>query len=160
MAKFLFLETEKTGKFVKAKVKDGFVTIGTNSFYVDEDSAIYVKTLGGYEPFYILKWDAIYPAKIKTEVSDKLVGVERSKTTNGKEIVVNKYERAVVTQLIVERDRRQTPESLYKSLKVKILGGMLRVSKPISGIVPLLLGLIIGMGLAILFVYLKIIPVG
>jgi len=165
MVKVLYFHSEDLAELINAKVKDGVIEIGDKTFFVDGSKAINLakRTFWGMskftEPLYILKWNCLYPAKLKTEVKEKNpVKVEEKVIKQGNKEIIERtkvIERNLITNLTFERDAKNTPESLYKSVRLKILGGMLKVKKPIR-ISGLLLGVIIGVCVMFLLKFLGI----
>lgn len=169
MARVLFFDSNYVAELRKVKVKDGVVEIDGKQFFVDETKPLLLKTPLGVEPLYLVKWDSVYPAKIETKVETK-EDVKKVKDLSNEDLLrikkivegdenVKVIEKTVNTQLIFERDRDQTPESLYKSTKLKILGGMLKVKRAGGGLLTLIIGLIFGMIVTFMLFYLKIIRI-
>ena len=162
MARVLFYDSNWVATLRKVKVKDGRVEIDGKEYYVDESKPFLLKTPLGTEPLYFVKWDCVYPAKVETKVDThlkktKLKNLPLQDMLRIKKVIdgdkeVNVIEKVVTTQLVFERDKEHTPESLYKSTKLKILGGMLKVKKTISGIVPLIIGFAVGSGIILFMI--------
>jgi hypothetical protein len=159
MTKILLFNNEKEARFISVKpVEDGAIIVGNKKFYVNQNEALLLqKKFGTAEPFYILKWDCITPAKLETEV--KVVEREAElqdlkSVVEGKPIV-----RDHITNVVFTRDEKNTPESLYLTERLKILGGMLKIKKEIKSFIPLIFGIIVGSVIMFLMVYLKLIRI-
>jgi hypothetical protein len=159
MTKILLFNNEKEARFISVKpVEDGAIIVGNKKFYVNQNEALLLqKKFGTAEPFYILKWDCITPAKLETEV--KVVEREAElqdlkSVVEGKPIV-----RDHITNVVFTRDEKNTPESLYLTERLKILGGMLKIKKEIKSFIPLIFGIIVGSAIMFLMVYLKLIRI-
>lgn len=117
----LFHETNDIVRLVKTKVRDGMIEIGDKTFDVDEFSAKLLKTWNGVYPLYMLKWDCVNPA-----------------------VNFNKPIKAEEFKPEFKRDKYINPEILQKTMNLRILGNLLKVRKPVSSWIPLILGLIFG----------------
>jgi len=121
--KVLYFNSSDIVELKNAELKDGFLTFEDKSFYVGEKdkNSLKIKSGFGVLPLYIIHHKSIYPAKLET------------KKEKGK----------VVETIIIEKDKKLTPDALYRSLNLRILGGMLKVSKGI-GLLNIIFGVIIG----------------
>jgi hypothetical protein len=157
MTKILLFNNEKEASFISVKpVKDGAIIIDNKKFYVNENEALLLqKRFGFAEPFYILKWDCITPAKLKSKVVEREVELQDLKSVvEGKPVV-----RDHITNVVFTRDAKNTPESLYKTERLKILGGMLKIKKEMKGYLPLIFGVIIGAIIMLLMIHFKLIKI-
>jgi hypothetical protein len=149
-------------------VKDGSIVIGDKKFVVDSTLAPkgesskplnLMKSFGMAEPLYFLKWDCIFPARVNSKVVERRVDIEAAKN-----IVLGNpsfpVERNIITNVVFTRDAKNTPESLYKTESLKILGGMLRVKRQIGGgALPLIFGVVVGAVISFLLMYFKLIRI-
>lgn len=160
MARALFFNSNWLAELKRVKVKDGRIELDGKEYYADETKPLLLKTPFGIEPLYLIKWDCVYPGKIETKVDThvkktkiKKLPVEDllriKKVVEGDE-EVKVIEKVINTQIVFERDKDHTPESLYKSTKLKILGGMLKVKRSVGGILPLIFGFAMGVGILLL----------
>jgi hypothetical protein len=160
MTKVLLFNTNKEAKLITVPhTKDGAIIIGDKKFYVNDEESdfLLLQKRFGYEPLYLLKWDCILPGKVKFEEKD----VEMSEKLN--ELKSNISGRPVVKRYIstvtFTRDAKNTPESLYKTETLKILGGMLKVKREVKHFAPLIFGLIMGIMITFIMFYLKLLRV-
>lgn len=162
LTKILFFHTKDEAELMDAKVKDGSIEIGEKKFFVDGSRGINLrKKIFGKpskftEPLYFLKWDCLYPAKIKTSVKERKLNLKEVK-----ELIKGGFvptERNIITNLVFEKDKDKTPESLYKTERVKIVGGMLKVKKAV-GLAPLIIGVVVGALITFLLIYLRLIRI-
>lgn len=174
MAKALFFITETEAVLQSIKIEDGGVYIGDKKFWVDRSVPIDLKRIGGMtEPLYLLKWDCIEPGDLEFFTlkekkkslkellhSDKEQIEKDMELKNAKAIVEGKepIEKEFITNIVFTRDAKNTPESLYKTETLKILGGMLKVKKA-GGLLPMVFGVIIGLVVTFLIFYFKIIKI-
>ena len=129
--KVLYLESESIGYFKKVKVEEGKINIGNKSFIVENSAPILIKKrFGGYEPLYILKYNAVEPA---TNLHPKF---DESK----------KYTPELIRKLI--------------NLKVFGNVLPFKKPFEISGVLLLIIGLVLGMAVLYALIYYNIIPVG
>ncbi|MEM1553150.1 MAG: hypothetical protein QXH03_10870 [Candidatus Bathyarchaeia archaeon] len=172
MSKVLFFHTPSVVELKDVKEEDGAIIIGDKKFYVDEIPEVkkkleedkgevvrlMLKTKFGFQPLYLLKWDSLYPAKVSFK-NISLQEIERKEELeNVKSIVTNKpTEKIHLATIVFHRDLKNIPESLYKSEKLKILGGMFKVKREIKAFLPLLFGLILGILITFLMVRFKLI---
>jgi len=170
MTKVLYFHTNDVAELKTVKLEDGSIEIGEKKFRVDyvpkikdlkDGSVVRInlkKGLGLYEPLYILRWDCLYPAILNSRVETR--EVDASEFQNIKRIAEGKkpLERNFITTITFVRDVKNTPESVYKSEKLKILGGMLKLKKSV-GALPLLFGLIVGTVITYMLFFLKIIKI-
>lgn len=176
MSKVLFFHTSNLAEIINVNEKDGSIIIGDKKFYVDEIpkikdkfekkgfevSRVLLKTkFGGYEPLYFLKWDCLYPGKLffknisKKELERK-EEIERIKNAVEKN---NPVEKIHLATIIFNRDVKNIPESLYRSERLKILGGMFKVKKEVKGVLYLIFGIMLGVIIFYLMLYLKLIKI-
>jgi hypothetical protein len=157
VTKVLLFNNEKEARLITVKpVEDGAIIVGKKKFYVDEKEALLLqKSFGMAEPFYILKWDCITPAKLEPKVVEKETELQDLKSVvEGKPIV-----RDHITNVVFTRDAKNTPESLYLTERLKILGGMLKIKKEMKGYLPLIFGVIIGAVIMLLMIHFKLIRI-
>jgi hypothetical protein len=159
VTKVLLFNNEREARFISVKpVEDGAIIVGDKKFYVNKKEALLLqKKFGMAEPLYILKWDSVFPAKLKSEVKvvEKNEELEAIKSqVEGKPII-----REHITTVAFTRDAKNTPESLYKTERLKILGGMLKVKKEMKGYLPLIFGVIIGAAIMLLMIHFKLIKI-
>jgi hypothetical protein len=158
MTKVLLFNNEKEAKLISVKpVKDGAIIIGDKKFYVNKREALLLqKSFGMAEPLYILKWDSVFPAKLesreKIEQKEELEVIKSQ--VEGKPVI-----RDYITSVVFTRDAKNTPESLYKTESLKILGGMLKIKREMKGYLPLIFGVIIGATIMLLMFYFKLIKI-
>jgi hypothetical protein len=86
------------------------------------------------EPLFITAWDSIRPATVKHGIIPTL----KKRTPQEPPVGPHKIE------LIHRYEKLNNPESLYKTMTLRILGNMLRFKRPISPILLLMFGLMIG----------------
>ena len=167
MARVLLFDSNWLARLKRVKVKDGCVEIDGKQYYVDETKPLLLKTPLGTEPLYFIKWDCVYPGKIETKVDTHVKKTKVSKLPvedllRIKKVVegdeeVKVIEKVINTQIVFERDKDHTPESLYKSTKLKILGGMLKVKRSVGGLLPLVFGFAMGVGILLLMLKLGLV---
>jgi len=157
MTKVLLFNNEKEASFISVKpVKDGAIIIGDKKFYVNEKEALLLqKRFGFAEPFYILKWDCVTPAKLESKVVENREEMGELKSQIENKPIIRDH----ITTVVLTRDAKNTPESLYKTETLKILGGMLKVKKEIKGYLPLVFGVIIGAVIMLLMIHFKLIKI-
>ena len=157
MTKVLLFNNEREASFISVKpVKDGAIIIGDKKFYVDEsESLLLQKRFGMAEPLYILKWDCITPARLEHRVVERMEELGSLKSQVGGTPVVRDH----ITNVVFTRDDKNTPESLYKTESLKILGGMLRIKREMRSFLPLVFGIIVGSVIMFLMFYSKIIKI-
>lgn len=150
MAIVLLLESDTEARIVKAKIKDGFIDIGGKQFFVDNAKPINLKkSMGGYKPLYILKWNSIEPAKNihgwhagwhnSTSKNPNPTGNPHNNPNNPNnesEIINPKF---VTSEL--------TPEMLKKMMGMKILGNMIKTKQEMPNIFLLIIGLVLGVAI-------------
>jgi hypothetical protein len=124
MPRILYFKTDSVAKLIKKDINDGSVVVDDKKHIVDANRPLcYVKRkIGkGYEPFYIMHWNHIRPAK--GLVHDK----DGWKITYDTEIY------------------KMTPEMLRKLTGIKILGNMLKTPKSApEGMMMLMMGIVAG----------------
>ncbi|MGB9693662.1 MAG: hypothetical protein ACPLYF_02345 [Fervidobacterium sp.] len=168
MSKVLYFHSPSVVELKNVQEKDGEIIIGDKKFSVDqlpeevkpeegEAVRLMLKKPFGFEPLYLLKWDCIYPAKIRFDVKD----IERKEELeNIRNAVEGKQPtKFILASIIFHHDIKNIPESLYKSEKLKILGGMFKVKREIKAVIPLIFGIVVGFAVTILMIYLKLIRV-
>lgn len=135
---FLYLDTNNVAKLVKRKIKDGFVELDNKMFLVDETSPILVQgRLGGFTPFYIVKWTNIKSSNELGPMKLQNVGPEFKK-----------------------ENFDMTPEMLRKLTGLKILGNMIKpIKKGAGGFLTLILGFVAGAIILWALIYFKLIPI-
>jgi hypothetical protein len=124
MPKILYFKTDSVAKMITKEIKDGAIQYEEKKHIVDANRPLcYVKRkIGkGYEPFYIMHWNHIRPAKGLTHDKDGW------KITYDTEIY------------------KMTPEMLRKLTGIKILGNMLKTPKSApEGMMMLMMGIVAG----------------
>jgi hypothetical protein len=172
MTKALYFHTEREAELKNVKVKDGGIVVGDKKFFVDgweyedpetkekkkvESKPIMLKKpFGMSEPLYLLKWDSVFPAEIEHKVEKRNLGIDEIKSAIAGGSPVSKN---YVTNVVFTRDLSNTPESLYKTESLKILGGMLKVKREWGSFVPLIFGVAVGVIVAFLLFYFKLIRI-
>jgi hypothetical protein len=86
------------------------------------------------EPLFITAWDSVRPATVKHST----IPILKKKIPPAPTSVPHKIE------LIHKYEKLNNPESLYKTMTLRILGNMLRFKRPTSPILLLMFGLMIG----------------
>lgn len=118
-AKVLFFDSNNEARLMNMKVEDGSIMIGDKQFIVDTAHPLHLKTLLGFRPMYLIKWNNVTPAtnvnmeRINPEFKDKYPDI--------------------------------TPEMLRKLMGLKILGNLIKVKKQTGGIIFLIVGIIVGL---------------
>lgn len=175
MSKVLFFHTPNIAEIINVKEKDGAIIIGDKKFWVDETPEvkktlkkqegeivrIMLKKTFGYEPLYFLKWDCIYPGRISFSNIPMKKVEKKEELRSLKNIVEGKQteEKIHLASIIFHRDLKNIPESLYRSEKLKILGGMFKIKREIKSGLILILGIIIGIFVTFLLSQFKIIRI-
>lgn len=174
MSKVLLFHTPSVVELKDVKEVDGAIVIGDKKFIVDEIPEakkkleeqggemvrLMLKTNFGYQPLYLLKWDSLYPAKVSFK-NISLKELERKEEMEKiKSIVTNEPEKEIhLASIVFHRDLKNIPESIYRSEKLKILGGMFKIKKEIKGVFFVILGLIIGILITFLMLRFKLIKI-
>ena len=150
--KALYFHTNTLAELINCNVKDREIIIGEKKFYPDTSKSIDFKTPFGVVPLYLLKWDCVYPGKIaKTQIIERKIGLEEIRNAIRGTAPV---ERNVIGTIVFTRDAKNIPESLYKTEKLKILGGMFRIKREL-GLIPIGFGLLVGSIVMFLLFYFK-----
>lgn len=174
MSKVLFFHTPNIVELIDVNEKDGSIIIGDKKFSVDEipemkkrleelggeSVRLMLKTRFGYKPLYLLKWDCLYPGKVSFK-NISLKEIEKKEEMNNlKSIVTGEpIDKIHLASIIFHRDLKNIPESLYKSERLKILGGMFKIKRDIKGGLILIFGIMIGILVALLMLHFKIIRI-
>jgi hypothetical protein len=152
MTKVLYFNSETDAELIKAKMKDGEIIIGEKKFSVDTARHINLRRAIGVEPLYLLKWDCIFGGNVKSQVTErKLELAEIKKVIEGG----TPMERNIISTVVFTRDAKNIPESLYKTERLKIVGGMFHIKKD-RGLLPVIFGLIVGSVVVFLLFYFKL----
>lgn len=136
-ARVLYFNSKNEALLLKKKVEDGFIHFKEKAFYVENSRPILLKGRMGYTPLYLIKWDTVQPAKVDlSNVLPKKVRKELEK----KQVKIPQN----VTQVVFQRDKDYTPEALKKTVSLTILGNMIKLRREVAGIVPMIIGVVIG----------------
>jgi hypothetical protein len=164
MTKVLYFHSDREAELINAKVNDGMIEVNEKTFIPGNDFILLRKRQlfnTVTEPLYILKWDSLFSANIKTEVKNRSTKVENTVVCPNCQTKItspmNTGIRNIISTVTFTKDVSQTPESLYKTLRLKMLGGMLKIRKEFK-LLPLIIGLLIGVVMLYLMMYLKILP--
>jgi len=161
--KILYFHSDNEAEFLKKKVKDGMIEIKDKIFIPDGKPILLREKFGKITPLYIVKWDALYDGKIESKVKQKIkeeeVKIKCPICKNNIKVKAPVLERNIISTIVTSRDEKFTPEMVYKLLKLKLLGGMLKIRRELR-LLPLIFGVIFGVVLVYLLIYLRIIPLG
>lgn len=119
----LYHETKDLVRLVKTEVKDGMVDVEDKMFDIDKFEPKLIKISG--------IGGGIYPLYML-----KWDSVNPAENFNP----------------IFEKDKEVNPEVLKKTMSLKILGNMLKIKKPISPIIMIMIGVVFG-GFVVYFLF-------
>jgi len=127
-AMFLILDSSNFGTIYTGFVEDGFFNDEKNerSWFTGAQQPIMVKSVGGYTPFYILRYDSPFPSENLHPINPEfLKGLSME-----------------------EKEKLPTPKLLYRLLKMVILANVIKPKKKVkfeksSFLVGLIVGAII-----------------
>lgn len=141
MARILYFDSKNIVRFIKTKVIDGCVIIENKLFMVDQSNPLYFKKpFGGYEPMWLVKWSDVIPSENVNPV------VSQSSTQKNPEEKLNTTLKKLDRIEPLFKDFRNdiSPEMLRKMMGMKILGNMIKTTKPIPAFLIALMGVVVG----------------
>jgi len=144
--KALYFHTENEAEFIDRPIIDGFIDYQDKSWFVEKTKPIIIHGKFGKQSLYLLKWDTPYPAEINPDSNDiKLPsGVDGLKEIKKKMQELTGIEKVAVAQIVFTQDKKISPEMLKKTMRLSILGNMLKIKKQAPSVILLIIGVIIG----------------
>jgi len=145
MTKILHFRSPDTVEILKGRIEEGVLIAQGKPVAWELKDIPSLKLIKGTifgevtEPLYITTWDSVKPAKIDHKI-EELKKIK--KTIEGKEIKENAKVHKVELKTTVEK--YNTPESFYKTMTLRILGNILKYKRPISPILLIIMGLVLG----------------
>ena len=172
MSKVLFFITPNIVELKDVKEEDGSIIIGDKKFFVDEPpelkkkyeegelTRLMLKTKFGYKPLYLLKWDCLYPSSISFK-NLSLGEIKRKEELQDlkSSITGETKEKVHIATITFHRDLKNIPESIYKSEKLKILGGMFKIKREVKAAIFMILGVLLGIIITFIMLRFKLIKV-
>jgi len=156
MTKVIYFNSPDTVEILDATIEDGILKVKDRPLAFElentESLKLIKRTVFGElsEPLYIATWNSVRPAKVKHNILQRIF-------KKNEKVAKPKYIHKV--ELTHHVEKYHNPESLYKTMQLKILGNMLRVKRPISGLFTAFIGLVMGIAITYALFMLKILVV-
>jgi hypothetical protein len=126
-ASLLYFDSKGLARLVNREIKDGSVDLEDKAWQIDPEPPMLLKKGLGFRPFYIVSWRSVFPA------------ISYQSPNNATS------DKKVLTLTPVFKDTKEiTPEMYKKTMKLKILGNMLKVKKETPSWTFLIIGAVFG----------------